>query len=185
MRSLVFSAALVFLAACAARPPPMEPPVEEEVPYDGETTANLPDFTNGVIDSGSSSPVDAGPVIVETRCCLLNFSLAAAGEPGDAVGRLVGEAFPLNAGLALTASDGGYVASACLPVNTSTYYWYEFEWPSSDANAGGLSLEDGGFLVQVERYDPDSLHYPSSTGAPRNFIPAVDDCALLDAGTGP
>ncbi|MDP1827902.1 MAG: hypothetical protein Q8L48_31805 [Archangium sp.] len=185
MRSLCFLAALT-LVACAAKPPPMEPPVEEEVPFDGEASSNLPDFTDGLIDGGHGSPVDAGPIVVDMRCCRLNFELAGAGEPSGAAGRLVGEAFPLSEGLALsTAADGGYAASACLPLSTSTYYWYEFEWPTDDADAGGLPLEDGGFLVRVERYDPAALNYTTGTGVPRNFIPAVDDCALLDAGTEP
>lgn len=184
MRSLWLLAALTF-AACAAKPP-TEPPVEEEeVPFDGETTSNLPDFTDGVIDAGANSPVDAGPVVVETRCCQLHFALTRADEPLTATGRLVGEAFPLNEGISLSSADAGFAASACVPINTSSYYWFELEWPTDDADAGGVGLEDGGFVVRVERYDADSLHYSTGTGVPRNFVPAVADCAELDAGTGP
>lgn len=185
MKRFALLGALVVLA-CGPKARPIEPPVEEEVPFEGESSSNLPDFTDGVIDAGQYSPVDAGEIVTETRCCRLNFVIGGEGEPANAVGRLEGEAFPLSDGVTLTSGvDGGFAASACVPINTSTYYWYVFEWTTSDADAGGLALEDGGFWVRVERYNPDQLNYTTADGSNRNFVPAVDDCALLDAGTGP
>lgn len=176
------------LIACAKAQVPNDAGtmVEEMVPYEGEAAGNLPDFTPGLFDAGDNSPIDAGPIIVDTRCCKLRLSIASSGEPLHAVGVVKGEANPLASGVALSRDgDAGFSANVCFPVNSSSFYWYEFEWVTGDADAGGVLLEDGGVWMHVRRHSETELNYPVGDGTYQNYIPSVDDCALLDAGTGP
>jgi hypothetical protein len=187
LKILTLSCVAVGLLACP--PAPIDMPKDdagtmEPVEFTGEATGNPPDFSGDIVDSGQGV-FDAGTAVVETRCCKLNFRIAANGEPASAVGKLMGEAAPLSAGIPLTRDASGFSAAACFLVNTSSYYWYEFSWFTSDADAGGETEGDGGYVVRTKRHSAAETNYPQGDGTFKNFIPAVNNCALLDAGTGP
>lgn len=182
-------AVLAALSLCACPPATVaedDAGIEEEaVDFTGDSSGAPPDFAGDIIDAGNRTPIDAGVAMVDERCCMLNFRIDVADEPADAEGRLVGSLAPLSPGIALTKVDGGYTASACFPMVSSSYYDYEFEWFSSDPDAGGLSFGDGGYLVTTRRHSPYETAYPTGDGTQRNFIPSVMSCAELDAGMGP
>jgi hypothetical protein len=184
-------ALLTTLAWFGCQAPPAKPPdagaVEEEPPvdYEGESSGSPPDFVGDIIDAGNRTPIDAGVAETDTRCCRLNFRIDVGDEPAGAVAMIVGQVAPLSPGLPLETVDGGYVASACFPMVSSSYYAYQFEWISSDEDAGGLSMGDGGYLMTHLRHSAFETSYPSPDGTRRNFIPAVENCAELDAGMGP
>lgn len=185
-RTWLLAAASTWLLACGGSKPPPAPVDSgtEEVPFEGDATGNLPDFSQGLFDAGTNSTIDAGPVELDRRCCWLPFALDNRGEPADAVAVVRGSVEPLASGVSLRATDAGFVAHACFPVNTSSYYWYELRWRTNDPDAGGVALEDGGYEVSIERFSEAERHFDVG-GVTQNFIPAVETCDLLDAGTGP
>jgi len=134
--------------------------------------------------------IDAGRVDVETRCCATTFSISAQ-EPADATGVLLGETAALRAGLALTRTDAGWTANACVTLNTSSFYWYRFTWDGGLRDAGEVDLPDGGVQVVLEPVtvttDRASEREPgvaSATGQ-QNFYRAVQSCDGLDGGVPP
>ena len=176
---------VVMLAGCgsttAMKMDAGEPPAVE---YEGEAGGSPPDFVGDLIDAGNKSPIDAGVAVVDNRCCILRFGIPVGHEPANAVGSLVGEVAPLDNGIPLTRVDAGYTASACFPMMSSTFYWYQFEYMTGDAGSGGLHQGDGGYLVTIRRYSPLETNY--AVGDERkNFIPSVMNCSELDAGQGP
>ncbi len=183
-------AALAALALCACPPASMTGEdaggfEEQPVEFEGESSGSPPDFAGDIIDAGNRSVIDAGTAVVDARCCNLSFRIDVGDEPAGAAARLVGSVAPLSPSLALTKVDGGYAANACFPMVSSSYYVYEFEWTSSDADAGGLSLGDGGYLITTHRHSTYETSYPANDGSQRNYIPSVTNCAELDAGMGP
>jgi len=173
---------LALLAGCTSPRPVVdagELPVPEE--YEGEAGGNPPDFVGDLFDAGNNTPIDAGEALIDTRCCNLGFRIGQGDEPSDAIGTLVGEAQPLAAGIPLSRVDGGYVASACFPMMSSSYYVYRFEFLSSAPDSGGVSQGDGGYWVTVKRHNPVERNF--AIGDERqNFIPSVMNCAELDGG---
>lgn len=185
LRALLLALTTVALACQPTQPPsddagPQEPPPD----YEGEATGGPPDFTDGVVDT--AAPSDGGASTMEATCCWLTFSIPGAGEPQSAVGRVRGDVAPLNSGGApLVASDGGFSARSCTPKSVSYYYWFEFTWPTADADAGNIGLEDGGYLVVKRRVDSARAVFDVGGGQTANFVPSTNSCAELDAGTGP
>lgn len=176
-RRMFFGAWVVtgLLCSCSSPRPPPDAGEEVEVEFDGEATGNIPDFVPGIIDAGDV--IDAGEAIVDTKCCDLAFFLPDDGEPADATGKVVGEVAPLVPGVALTRVDGGFAAMACFVQSNSSFYEYQLEWPTSDADAGGELLLDGGFLVRVHRHSPHEKNYPMGDGTYKNFISSVSACS--------
>lgn len=179
--------AALMLFACPA--PPTNPTPDsgegEVIDYQGDSTGNLPDFDGELFDAGNKVPIDAGAVTFDMRCCKLGFRIDLGNEPADAVAQIVGEASPLSSGVPLTKGDAGYSANVCFPMKSSSYYWYQFEFTTADADAGGLSLGDAGFRVTQRRHSPYETNYTVSGDETQNFIPSVMSCSELDAGMGP
>ncbi|MCA2981898.1 MAG: hypothetical protein INH41_02240 [Myxococcaceae bacterium] len=187
-------AATVVLALLAGCPGPKPtPPVEEEAeePFDGETMSSViprvdPDspFDAGVF------VIDAGRVEVETRCCATTFSISDQ-EPADATGVLVGESSALRPGLPLRRTDAGWTASACVTLNTSSFYRYRFEWDGGTRDAGEVDLPDGGVEISIvpvtivsERASDREPSVSDATGQ-QNYYRAVSACDGLDGGVPP
>ena len=179
--------AALLLFACAVPPTNPLPDAGEEDPinYEGDTTGNPPDFDGDLFDAGNKVPFDAGDSTFDMRCCRLGFRIDLGDEPADAVAHLHGEAAPLSSGVPLTKTDAGYSANVCFPMRSSSYYWYQFEFVTDDADAGGLSLGDAGFRVTQRRFSPYETNYAVSGDERQNFIPSVMSCSELDAGMGP
>ena len=206
-------AALVWIVACGPASPTPNPDIdvpEEDPPYEGDTVG-------GVIPDGvppEPSLEDAGEVMEDKRCCNVVFSISDL-EPADAVGRVRGSVGPLaGEGVELVRAAGRWEAFACIPVGTSTQYWYEFTWQTTPADAGSGYLEpsaDAGFILppsadvdagQVEgepdggeldagpavtveiRAAEDQRADYNGDGALVNFLGSVDQCEALDASTG-
>ena len=163
------------LSDCSSARPVPDAGDMNEVEFEGEAASNIPDFVPGIIDAGDV--VDAGEATIDSTCCDLAFFLPSAGEPADATGTVVGEVIPLVPGVALTRVDGGFAATACFFQSNSSFYDYQLEWPTSDADAGSELLIDGGYLVRVHRHSPNGKIYPMGDGTYKNFIPSVTSCS--------
>ena len=157
----------------------------DEVAYEGETEGGgFGGFVPGLVDAGQQ-PKYTGHVTSDPTCCKLKFSISRGAEPANATGMLLGEAEPLSAGVPLvSAGDAGWTAAACFPIKQSSYYWYQFEWPSA-LDAGGIELVDGGVVGRLIRYSESETNAAWNDGSPRNYIPPVTDCGALDASVGP
>lgn len=175
--------------ACTRPPVTMEDPIPEEVPYEGETTT-------GVIpaDVPPEPPFqeDAGAFVTDDRCCTMHFSIADQ-EPPEATGRLRGNSGPISVdgGVVLARDAGFWVATACMPLNEATPYWYEFSWaldggmPDGGATADGGTMDGGGLddggappqVAIVQRTNSLERTEHDGQGGMVNFIPAVSMCA--------
>lgn len=167
---------------------------EEEVPYEGETVSGvIPELPP---EERLVTPVDAGTFSIETRCCNLRFSIADE-EAADVTGTVVGSFAPLDAeGLDLVRDGGTWSAAACFPLGASTAYAYHFrQWVPFDGGSesdageadGGLDggdAGDGGSWVVSARYSQSEPYFSDGLGNSVNYIPAVSDCAVLDASVG-
>ncbi|MDP3499623.1 MAG: hypothetical protein Q8S33_04800 [Myxococcales bacterium] len=183
-RTCLLAVAVVALGCRAPVKPAPEDAGVDEVAFEGEASENPPEFAGDLFDAGNKSEFDAGEAVVDMRCCRLNFRIDVGDEPSDSVGQLIGEQAPLSRGVPLVRVDGGYVASACFPLASSTYYSYQFQYLTDDAGSGGLDQGDGGFVVTTRRH---STYEPgfSIAGEIQNYIPSVTDCSALDAGQEP
>lgn len=177
------------LAGCPATPPPEEEEEDAGVePYDGETVGGvIPVFDPDAIDAGDPV-IDAGEVVVDTRCCDTRFSITDE-EPADAVGVLEGQNVVFGDGLPLTRGDGGWSVSACFPLNASAFYWYRFSWDGGVLDAGTTLLEDGGeetllipLMAGALRASDTEPSFTDSDGVRRNYYRAVESCDGLDGG---
>lgn len=176
--------------ACPAPQPTPQPEEDAGVePYDGPTSTRIPpavDPDDHDFDAGQTL-IDAGTIVVETRCCQTRFSISSA-EPADAVGVLEGELPVLKAGRALTREDGGWVATACHPIGAAGHYWYRFTWDAGIVDAGTELLDDGGIetleVATTETIVRASEREPSVTNSEgaRNFFRSVSSCDGLDGG---
>ncbi len=138
-----FLFALLLAAACKPDNTDPDPEEETEDPYDGPTeNVTIPVVDPDTFDAGDVV-VDAGEVIVDTTCCDFTFSISDE-EPADAVGFIDGELPLFGDGLALTRDDGGWSATACVPLNAATRYSYRFSWDGGIEDGGFTMLEDGG-----------------------------------------
>lgn len=151
MRSwLLALSTLAVLSACPGptrRPAPVE---EEEEPFTGDSMSGvIPTFDRDREFDAGVFIIDAGNVVVETRCCATTFSISDE-EPADATGVLTGETALLQSGVPLLRTDAGWTASACIVLNTATFYWYRFSWDGGLRDAGGVDLPDGGYEVVIE-----------------------------------
>jgi hypothetical protein len=184
-RSSLWVTLLIGLAACPAPPPP---PVEEEPdePYDGPTSSGIIPSIDPDADAGLVL-LDAGDVVVETRCCATTFTISDE-EPLDAVGVLEGELAVFQGGVPLSRSDAGWMASACFPISASSHYWYRFSWDGGVEDGGVELLPDGGEEQLIYPVVITSLRAsdrePSVTNASgtRNYFREVSSCDGLDGG---
>jgi hypothetical protein len=185
MRRACLLAVVVVALGCPApvKPTPDDAGVEE-VEFEGEAAVNPPDFAGDLFDAGNKSEFDAGEAVLDVRCCRLSFRIDEGDEPANAKGQVIGEQAPLSRGVPLTRVDGGYIASACFPMTSSSYYFYQFQYLTDDAGAGGLDQGDGGFIVTTRRASPFEPSF-SIAGELQNYVPSVTTCAALDAGQGP
>jgi hypothetical protein len=186
MRVIASALMAALLLGCPATPPVTEVDAGEE-PFDGETEGSgggIPQFDPDAIDAGDPV-IDAGMVVVDTRCCDTVFSVSDE-EPVDAVGVLEGDSPALAGGLSLTRGDAGWSASACFPLNSSSFYWYRFSWDGGLRDAGTFELEDGGTetlvvmdVVTRVRASDREPSFESADGT-RNYYRAVSSCDGLD-----
>jgi hypothetical protein len=163
--------------------PEPEPEPEAEEPYEGPSSSGIPpaidpddyDFDAGVV------LVDAGSVVVDTRCCVTRFSISDQ-EPADATGVIEGDLPVFAGGTPLTREDGGWTATVCHPLNASGYYWYRFVWDGGLFDGGTETQPDGGeapVLIPVTatsvRASDRETSVTNSQGT-RNFYREVSSC---------
>ena len=187
LRWLTLGGVLLFVACPAPEPEPEREPEPE--PYDGPGGSGIPpafdpedfDFDSGVF------LVDAGMVVVDTRCCTTRFSISDE-EPADAIGSIQGDLPIFAGGISLTREDGGWTAMACHPINASGFYWYRFEYDAGVFDAGVVGLPDGGEEIleipltgSVVRASDRESSVATSDGR-RNYYRAVSSCDGLDGG---
>lgn len=174
------------LLGCPAPTPPTEEDAGEEV-FDGETQGSgggIPVFDPDAIDAGDPV-IDAGEVTVETRCCPTSFSISDQ-EPAGAVGVLEGESPAFDGGLPLSRSDAGWTATACFPIQSSSFYWYRFSWDGGVRDAGTFEQDDGGtetilvqdVVTQVRASDTEPVS--EAAAGRRNYYREVSSCDGLD-----
>lgn len=178
---------LTVVMACSPKPEP-EPEPEEE-PFDGETVnSTIPSRDPDDLDADAGDVViDAGNVVVDRTCCETHFSISD-GEPGDATGLLVGELAVFTPGVPLTRTDGGWAATACVPINSAARYGYRFTWDAGTVDAGFEEFEDGGIqwreeisIVTVDRVSDREPQVSDAVGS-TNYYSAVATCEGHDGG---
>ncbi len=183
-QTLIAALGVALLSACPTKPTPVTSDEEPEVPYEGNAMSSVIPKLDPDADAGVFI-IDAGMVVVETRCCVTNFAISD-GEPSDATGVLLGQTSALRAGLPLTRTDAGWAASACMTLNASTLYWYRFTWDGGVFDAGEVDLPDGGLETVLEPItaiaDRSSDQEPGVTDADgrKNYYRAVSSCDGLD-----
>lgn len=187
MKRLLWCAVLA-VTACSPPPPPV---VEEEVvePYDGPTSSGIIptiDPEDLDVDAGVEQ-LDAGNVVVETRCCETTFTISDE-EPLDAVGVLEGEVAVFQGGVPLSRGDAGWTAAACFPISASSHYWYRFSWDGGVEDGGVELLPDGGeeqliipVVITSLRASDREPSVTNSEGT-RNYFRDVSTCDGLDGG---
>lgn len=187
--------ALLLVCAGCPRPPIM---IDEdagepiEPVYDGPTqNAGIPDLPEGFRLDASIPLIDSGVIMVDTRCCSTNFSIADQ-EPASATGVLRIELGAFSSGVALARSAGRWSANACFPVNQSAPYQYEFTWDAGIVDAGLVGLDDGGIvgleftdIRVIRRASEDEPSYALVDGTRANFFRSVSSCDGLDGSVPP
>lgn len=189
---------LPLLALSACPPPPVVTPDEDagaeaRPVFDGPTqNSGIPDLPEDFVFDASIPAIDSGTIVVDTRCCTTNFSIADQEAAGGVVGelRLALPTFP--SGLALTRGGGRWRATACFPVNQSATYRYEFTWDAGLIDGGQVEDDDGGIigleLLDVRHFARASDEEPGFTlddGSRTNFFRSVSSCDGLDGSVPP
>lgn len=180
--------ACVVLMSCPQPRPGPEPEPDEE-PYAGPGSPPIPpanDPDDHDFDGGQVL-VDAGLVVVDSRCCMTRLSISDQ-EPTDAVGTIEGELSLFEGGLPLRRVDGGWAATTCHPVNSAGRFWYRFVFDGGVFDAGLEQLPDGGAEVVLVSSTQSVIRVsdrePTVTNAEgeRNYYRSVSSCDGLDGG---
>lgn len=156
--------------------------------FDGPTqSSSIPQLPENFPFDASFPAIDAGVIVVDTRCCDTNFGIADR-EPNlevTGVMRFGSNLFPN--GVALTRGSGRWTARACFPVNSASTYWYQFTWDAGVVDAGVGELDDGGLvnlsyvdIKQVVRASDEEPGVEAIDGTRSNTFRAVSSCDGLD-----
>jgi hypothetical protein len=183
---------LVVVSACPRPPPPVteedggEP---EQVIFDGPTeNSGIPTFPEEFALDASIPEIDAGVIVVDTRCCATNFSISDQ-EPaaGVTLGTLRIELNAFASGVALTRAGGRWRGTACFPVNVAAPYHYEFTHDAGLVDGGEVALDDGGTVISERlelrtswRASDEEPGFDRADGRRTNFYRAVSSCDGLD-----
>lgn len=161
MKRLAWLLVGVLAFGCGQKKPMGDLPIDDkEVAYEGDTSSGvIPDH----VQSEPPFEEDAGQFVIDHRCCVTQFAISDL-EAGNASGAVRGNSGPLvDAGVTLSRDGGSWTASACMPVNEATHYWYEFTTP-----------EDGGAVVtRISLSEPKQS---DGRGGEVNFIASVAMC---------
>lgn len=188
--ALLLPGAVVLVQACrsdSSAPPESDAGFEEEeVDYEGPgSTGVIPDEIPEEEPVGDEG--DAGEFFEDTTCCTVTFAIPDHEEPPEAIGRVRGYAGPLlGEGLAMARGNGTWTATACMPVNSATRYWYELSWPDASSDAGApasevdASLPDGetpgpGMVVEIRIAEDQPKEYDGN-GNQVNFHSSGATC---------
>lgn len=186
MKRALWWAGLLGLAIASCAPPAQEETStdEEAEEFDGETVGGgfIPEDVP--VDPPYAEP-DAGDFVVDTRCCEMTFTISD-NEPVDATGRVVAPAGPFaDGGLSLVRDGGSWSASACVPLNFSSPYWYEFSWSTPPSVEGmedagtegdGGSMDAGSAYTTTVRVSSEEPKDYDGHGNEVNFIHTESSC---------